>query len=323
MRALPDRLRAALAPAIERRRDVARDTDALRVIDDEADDCPGIVVDRYGDFATLSLTDPAAIAAADDLSRVLVEHGFRGAYVKIRPRADLRRAPRTALAATVPVCGEPAPAELIVSERDLRVRVFLDDGLSTGLFTDQRDNRVLVRALSGGARLLNLFAYTCTFTVAAALGGARETVSVDLSQRALDRGRDNLVLNGVWGPAHRLVRADAVPFAARLARRDAPFDVIVLDPPSFGTRGRATFSVERDYATLAEHCLRALAPRGHLLAVTNHRKTTLAHFRSLIASAAASAARTLAEVRNLPPPADHPHRPGGAVATKALLVRVT
>ena len=196
----------------------------------------------------------------------------------------------------------------------------LDEGLSTGLFCDQRDNRALVRDLSRGARVLNLFSYTCSFTVAAGLGGAVETVSVDLSGRALERGEGNLALNGLGGPAHRLLRADALSFLARQVRGKAQFDCVILDPPSFGTRSRGTFSVERDYPSLLEQSLAVLRKGGRLLAVTNHRKTSPARFLAMIREAARARAREIATVRELPMPADYPHRPGGELPTKSALV---
>ena len=282
----PERLLASLAEASARRREIAAVTTAYRLIDDAADGCPGVVVDIYGEWAVLSVFEEAPIVHAQELADVLVGFGIRGVYLKVRPRTDLRRRAVEELAATTPVAGEPAPEDLAVSEHGMLLQVLLGDGLSTGLFTDQRDNRVRIRQMTKGARVLNLFAYTCSFTVAAALGGATETVSVDLSQRALDRGRDNLDRNGVWGPTQRLVRADALAFVARMSRRDSRFDVIILDPPSFGTRTRGTFSVEKDYATVAGHAMTALGPNGSLLAVTNHRKTTLPELVSLLRNAA-------------------------------------
>jgi 23S rRNA (cytosine1962-C5)-methyltransferase len=295
-------------------------TTAYRVVDADGDGCAGIVVDRYDDWAVLSLTEPFSEEDERALARVLEESFARGVYVKRRPRADLRRREREDLSPAAPIVGDAAPPELVVVEHGMRVRVALDDGLSTGLFTDQRDNRALVRGMSKDAVVLNLFSYTCTFTVAAALGGAAETVSVDLSQRALERGGENLALNDVQGPRHRLLRSDALQFLARAARKPPRFDVVVLDPPSFGTRQRGTFTVERDYAELAANSLSVLAPGGRLLAVTNHRKTSADRLRALIRDAAHAARRTIASQQDLPTPADHAARPDGAPATKSVLV---
>ncbi len=248
--ASPEQLRASFDDALARRASIASVTTAYRLVDDAADGCPGLTVDRYDDWAVLSVLDDRPSDRLAVIARALVATGVRGVYLKRRLRGDLRRRAREEVAPRGPFTGEAAPAELTVSEHGMLASVSLDDGLSTGLFTDQRDNRQAVRAMSRGARMLNLFSYTCTFTVAAALGGAAETVSVDLSRRALDRGRSNLALNGVLGPQHRLVHEDAVSFTARQRRRGPRFDVIVLDPPSFGSRARGAFSVDRDYPAL-------------------------------------------------------------------------
>jgi 23S rRNA (cytosine1962-C5)-methyltransferase len=103
-------------------------------------------------------------------------------------------------------------------------------------------------------------------------------------------------------------------------RREPRFDVIVLDPPSFGTRARGTFTVERDYAELATHSLALLAPGGKLLAVTNHRKTSSDKLHAVLRDAAHAARRTIASEQELPMPADHAARPDGAPPTKSVLV---
>jgi len=321
VRGSADALKVRLDAAFERRGTVRAYTEAYRWIDDAADGFPELAVDRYGDFAVLSVRSDDPGDTATTLAEAVLRCGVRGVYVKRRPRSDLRREKHGELAPQKPI-GESSPPDLAVHEGPFSFGVALADGLSTGLFTDQRDNRALVHASSRGRSVLNLFSYTCTFTVAAALGGARETVSVDLSKRALARGRENLERNGASGPQHRLIGADAFDWLARAERRADRFDVVILDPPSFGTRDKGTFSVDRDYGRLAEHCFRLLAPAGRLLATTNHRKTNSDAFRKVLSAAARSTGRTIAELRLLPTPEDHAHRIDGEPATKSVLVTV-
>ena len=122
-------------------------------------------------------------------------------------------------------------------------------------------------------------------------------------------------------PAHRLLHGDAVRFLERAARKEPAFDLVVLDPPSFGTRGKGTFSVERDYPKLLEQAMRVLSPGGVLLAVTNHRKTTLDALLVQLRRAAAATGRRIVSADAPAPPVDHRHRVGGMPATKS--VRVT
>src|SRR4029077_8305013 len=104
-------------------------------------------------------------------------------------------------------------------------------GYSVGLFVDQRENRRYVREMEP-KRLLNCFAYTCSFSVAAAAGGA-QTVNVDLLKKNLARGRENFALNALSTADHRFIADDVRPVLRRLARRGEKFDMIILDPPTF------------------------------------------------------------------------------------------
>ncbi|MBM4361277.1 MAG: class I SAM-dependent rRNA methyltransferase, partial [Deltaproteobacteria bacterium] len=241
-------------------------------------------------------------------------------YGRARPRADLRRRDTEALAPALPLAGRDAPRPLDVTERGLTFLVELGAGLSTGLFTDQRDGRSRVRAAANGARLLNLFCYTGSFTVAAAAGGAAETVSVDLSASALRGLNRNLAANGLSGPRHRVLREDALRYLPRARRRGERFDLVVLDPPSFGTRGQGTFSVERDHARLLEDALAVTAPGGALLAVTHHRGVTAEGLAVRVRSLGAAAGHEGLTAEPLRPPPDHPDVEHGARSVWARVV---
>ena len=157
---------------------------------------------------------------------------------------------------------------LEVREGDLRFLVNLDDYIDTGLFADHRETRARVRAEARGKTFLNLFAYTGSFTCAAALGGARSTTTVDASQNYLDWAADNLRLNGVAGA--ELVRSDVEAFLdAAGARR---WELCVLDPPSFSDFGGKVFDVQQDHRALIDKTLAVLEPGGVLWFSTNHQR---------------------------------------------------
>ena len=317
-----DRLAATLTEAAWRRQPLASRHTAFRLVNEQPDGLPGVCVDRYGDFATLSVSSDEAWERRGELAEHLVGLGARGVYLKVRVRADVRRLCPSEVAPPEPIAGERASAPLVVSEYDLRWTVALDQGLSTGLFVDQRENRRLVRDLAPGARVANLFCYTGAFTVAAARGGARHVTSVDLSRRALEVLRDNCALNGCDDSRHRIVRADVVDWLRRACRARERYDLVVLDPPTFGTRGRGTFSVSGCYRTVARDVLRLLAPGGRLLAVTNHRKTTLSAFRRLLHAAARDAGREIAQLKDLHSPLDCPPEFDGPLPSKGVLLTV-
>lgn len=169
-----------------------------------------------------------------------------------------------------------AAATLVtVQEQGLRFECNLSDYLDTGLFLDHRVTRARVRAEAQGTRFLNLFAYTGSFTVYARAGGAAETTTVDLSNTYCDWAERNLALNGFSpGPKHRVVRADAL---AWLEAAKGPFDLVVLDPPSFSTSKKMgrRFEVQRDHRWLVSRVRELLAPEGGLYFSTNFLGFTL------------------------------------------------
>ncbi len=163
---------------------------------------------------------------------------------------------------------------LTVIEGGLRYQVNLADYLDTGLFLDHRPVRAMIREMATGARFLNLFCYTGTATVSAAAGGARSTVSVDLSATYLDWARRNLESNGFGARHHELVRADCRRWLEDERRR---FDLILLDSPAFSTSKAmdGTLDIQRDHAVLISAAARLLAPRGTLIFSTNLRRFKL------------------------------------------------
>jgi 23S rRNA (cytosine1962-C5)-methyltransferase len=313
-------LARAIEDAAVLRSPLAAVTDAYRLVNELGDGLPGVTIDRYGDFAVLVSTSDEAARRAPELAEALLELGARGVYSKLRRKLDARRADAT-LAPETPLAGEPAPERLVVTERGAKFWVEVGRGLSTGLFVDQRENRRRVRELADGARVVNLFAYTSSFGVAAALGGAREVVSVDTSAPALARARDNFALNGVADGGHRFEHADALDWLARAARRGERFDLVVLDPPTFSSSaGGAPFTVGEHYATAVTRALGVLAPGGRLFAVTNHRKTSRGRLREIVRCAAKDAGVAVAQLKDLPAALDCPDGPDGPTPSKSVLL---
>jgi 23S rRNA G2069 N7-methylase RlmK/C1962 C5-methylase RlmI len=161
-----------------------------------------------------------------------------------------------------------------VGEGGLRFRVNLRDYVDTGLFLDHRVTRARVREEAAGKRFLNLFCYTGAFTVYAASGGAVSSTSVDLSKTYVEWAGDNLRLNKLDSPEHRLVRADALEF---LARDKGEYDLAVLDPPTFSNskKMRAEMNLQRDHVKLIRATLARLTPGGVLWFSTNFRRFKL------------------------------------------------
>jgi 23S rRNA G2069 N7-methylase RlmK/C1962 C5-methylase RlmI len=159
-----------------------------------------------------------------------------------------------------------------VTEGDLKFRVNLSDYLDTGLFLDGRKKRALIRLEAKGKRVLNLFAYTCSLSVAAAKGGARQVDSVDLSNTYLEWGKLNFALNGL-PPSDKfsLIRTDVLQFLDQPQAKKSRWDIIILDPPSFSNSKKMleTLDIRRDYLELISKSLTLLSPEGTLYFSTN------------------------------------------------------
>jgi 23S rRNA (cytosine1962-C5)-methyltransferase len=328
----------ALARAVERRWGLGRAdsgpraTTAFRLVNEEGDGLPRLAIDVYDGWLVAQFYgEDGPWADAGRRERVLDRvHalGFRGVYVKVRPQQanELTRQPgarHDELAPPQPVRGAPGLGEVPIIEEGVPLLVRLGDGLSTGIFLDQRNNRRRVRAAASGKSLANLFAYTCSFTVAAAIGGARRTVSVDASAGALERGRANLVHSGAAeapGAEHTFVADDAFSWLDRAARREERFDLIVLDPPSYSTTKRGRFVAADDYVTLAASAIAVLGPGGRLLACTNHRGISRARFRRMLFDAARAAKRDVTQVKDLSEASDYPVPPGREASAKSVWV---
>ncbi len=223
----------------------------------------------------------------------------RRVFGKWLPRQNADRA------APALISGDPGlPMATVVSENGMRFALDFAAGYSAGLFIDQRANRALVRR-AGVKRLLNTFAYTCSFSVAAAMAGA-ETVSVDLSKKSIDRGRANFALNELDPNPHRFIADDVLDVLPRLARRGEKFDAIVLDPPTFsrGNKGRK-WQVENDFESLLLAALEVAAPRARILLSTNCTRLDRRALES-IARFCLKSARRAATFHQEPPLPDLP-----------------
>lgn len=159
-------------------------------------------------------------------------------------------------------------------EYGVKFKINLVDYLDTGLFLDHRETRKMVSSLAAGKRVLNLFAYTCAFSVHAAMGGAVYTKSVDMSNTYTAWGRDNFILNKLPTKNHEIVRADCLKFLDDEIRSGTQYDLIIIDPPTISRSKKMDqlFDIQVDYIALISRALRLLAPGGVIIFSTNSRK---------------------------------------------------
>jgi len=316
-----DRLQRALIDAAHRRATLfASSTTVFRLANDAGDGVRGLRLDRYGQFAVLELTSAESRQRRVELAQAAIALGATGVYVKCRERIDLRSTSVEQLAPAQPTMGEPAPEVMRVDELGLQFEVSLGDGWDTGLYIDQRSNRQRVMRAAAGKRVLNLFCYTGSFTVAAARGGAASTTSIDISRRALGRAQRNMSLNGIEpSRKHRLLRAEVMEYVKRAAARGDEYDLIVLDPPSFATTGnRRTFSLESQWQVLIDRVVTLLAGGGQCLFVTHEVPPRACRLRQRVKRACEQSGRTLRALRELPLAFDCPDQPEGPYPSRSV-----
>ena len=184
-------------------------------------------------------------------------------FARFVPRKNEQREPPRL------IFGDPGEKlQTIATERHLKFGIDFGTGYSPGLFLDQRENRRYVRHISP-TRLLNCFAYTCSFSVSAAYVGAA-TFNIDLSKNYLARGRENFAFNCLPTVEHRFIADDVRSVLPRLVRKGEKFDVIILDPPTFSRApGGKTFQVEHDFENLLIDVLGLAERDSHVLLSTN------------------------------------------------------
>ncbi len=277
----------------------APNTNAVRLFDGAADGIDGLVIEQYGDVLVVQ-TQAGRLVLSDDavceLCRLAMQRvGARAVYRKSFPkdRSSLHAALEHAHRNPRPWLGEPAPAEIEVQEAGARFLVRPYDGYATGLYLAHRTARQFVRANCAGRRVLNTFAYTCGFTVAAALGGAASTVSVDVSKKSLEWGKRNLAANGIALDDHRFICSDVFDYYRRALRQGHRFDWIILDPPTFARarHARDTFSVAADLPRLVEGALDLLDRGGVLFLSVNYHGLTEQRLERVVRDAALAGRR--------------------------------
>ena len=239
-------------------------TTAFRLFNQEGDGFGGLTVDLYGDYAVFSWYNSYVYQIRQTISEAFrqVFPEVLGTYEKIRFKGlDYESAH---------VYGQEAPDFFTVLENGVLYQVFMKDGLMTGIFLDQHEVRgSLVDGLAMGKSLLNMFSYTAAFSVAAAMGGASQTTSVDLAKRSRELSQAHFQANGISTDDHRFIVMDVFEYFKYAKRKGLTYDVIVLDPPSFARNKKQTFSVVKDYHKLISQSLEILNPGGIIIASTN------------------------------------------------------
>ncbi len=257
-------------------------TTAFRLFNGEGDGLGGILVDYYAGYAVFHWYNKGIY-----MHRHAIYTAFQQQFPMVKGIYEKKRYPSARQTeASDFVRGEQAPEPLVVSENGLQFVVQLDEGHMTGLFLDQRlVRRTLMENYSAGKHVLNLFSYTGAFSVAAAMGGAAKTVSVDVANRSLNKTKEQFAVNGLDTRSHEIRVMDVFSYVQYALRHDLKFDVVVSDPPTFARTKKRTFSVEKDYADLIGQYIDITKMNGVLVLSANTWKISRKEFHALIAEA--------------------------------------
>ncbi|MEZ4749272.1 MAG: class I SAM-dependent methyltransferase [Bdellovibrionota bacterium] len=243
-------------------------TTAYRLLGASEENLRGLSADRYEDIVILYRPLGKRVLSEEVVSEVadfyLNQPGIASVYLK---DVTVDRSHAQPTAATL-LSGNPISEEKIVKENGLAYKVAPLEGFSSGLFMDQREQRLAFQKQAAGIEVLNTFAYTCSFSVACAKGGAKVT-SVDISKRYLDWGKDNFVANSLDPENHEFFPNDTMGFLKGAAKRGRHFDLVILDPPSFARNKKGTFSIRRDAPELLSLAAQVVKPGGLLYFSSN------------------------------------------------------
>lgn len=262
------RLHEIISSSLKKREKLQnRETSLIRLIDGQGDNLDGHILESYGKGWLISTSGSNL---RSDVREILSSYE-KPLYWK-RLDQHQKESP-------IHLCGEELPEFFSGLENGLRCRLSFKSGYSQGIFIDQRNNREALRNMvKPGQTVLNTFAYTGFFSIAAAAAGA-VTSSLDLSQVYLDWTRKNFLLNGIDPTNHYFCKGDTFHWLRRFAKQNRRFDYIILDPPTFSRDDRGKiFRVEKNYGQLFELASACLSPEGKILACTNFRGISVSEF---------------------------------------------
>lgn len=298
--------------ALSARQMLFQRTSAVRVIFGEADQLPGLVVDRYGDWFVTQFQAAGVEAYRETIADILMAHpGIKGVF----DRSDAATRHREGLAERVEILrGQEPPEEIEVIEDGVRYGVDVRKGHKTGFYIDQRENRLLAQNLAKifkekhgrGMRALNCFCYTGGFSLALLAGGAESVVSVDSSAEALAMAQRNAARNGFSEDRAQWIQADVFEYLRQAREQGVEFDLVILDPPKFASSHRHIEKAARAYKDINLKGLKLIAEGGELLTFSCSGAMDVDLFQKVIAGAVVDSKRDAWMVARLGAGIDHP-----------------
>ncbi|EUJ39745.1 class I SAM-dependent rRNA methyltransferase [Brochothrix campestris] len=279
----------------------SEETNAFRLFNGISDGIGGLTIDWYDGFVLFNWYSEGIFLHSDTIYSAFEKVvSFKGIYAKSRFGEQGKFVEDDNF-----IKGEKAPEPLIIKESNINFATYLNDGAMTGIFLDQRDvRRYIMEELSAGKRVLNTFSYTGAFSVAAAMGGAVHTTSVDVANRSRAKTAEQFEVNNLDPKDHSIIVEDVFHYFKYANRKELEFDLVVLDPPSFAKTKKVTFSAAKDYGSLLEQAITITAKKGHIIASTNHSGISMADFNRTIKATFAAQNRPYEIVTTFEQPTD-------------------
>ena len=278
-------------------------TTCYRLVHGEGDLLPGLVIDVYERTAVVQCHSVGMYHSRQAIATAIRE-AYGEAIEAIYDKSSQTLPFKADLGAIDGyLWGRCAERDNVVLENGLKFKVNWEEGQKTGFFIDQRVNRDLVRQYSKGRKVLNTFCYTGGFSVAALAGGAKEVVSIDLSERAVKLAEENVRLNFGDEANHTAIATNAVEYLRDI---DSDYDLIILDPPAFAKHHKVLGNALQGYKKINARALEKIRPGGILFTFSCSQAVSRDLFRTTIFTAAAIARRKVRIIGQLTQPADHP-----------------
>lgn len=296
--------------------------DSFRLVFSEADFLPGLIVDKYADYASVQVHS----AGIERQKEILIDELTKLLPLKgIYERSDLKSREHEGLADTNGLLwGELPPDFVDIKENGISYKVNIKDGQKSGFYCDQRENRYLTAQYATGRRVLDCFCYSGGFTLNAFRAGATEVTSVDSSALAIDTLRQNIEHNGFDVSKHIAVQSDVSKYLRQLGEGGEKFDLIILDPPKYAPSRSTLERASRAYKDLNRRGLLLLNNGGLLATFSCSGAMDIDTFKQVLAWAALDAGKKIQFIKQFYQPEDHPVRasfPEGEYLN-GLLVRV-
>jgi len=282
-------------------------TTGYRLVHGENDGMPGLVLDRYADTLVLKLYSPAWIPHLKEFCAALAEISpAKHLILRLNRSTERQTGLLHGLSDGMALTLQTPPELVLFKENGLTFEADPINGQKTGFFLDQRENRSRVQKLSKGKSVLNVFAYTGGFSVYAARGGAKEVVSVDVSQQALEAAVRNMEHNGLTNVRHETIAEDAFDVLTEMKSQNRLFDMVIIDPPMFAQSEKQIVAALAAYHKLTRLGLGVLKKGGILVQASCSSRVDAESFFDAVNKTARDSGRRLTEIERTGHPFDHP-----------------